>query len=141
MEKELTIYDFFKSKEITAKEIEEKFHLVTEYDIDMINHKGCPHCKNTANQYDWKSESWIGVIECVACRSIILTFFSDRMGGNHTDVVRVYEQKNRPMYELYFKCDIQKDCIECRYCRTISSDKQDIEKLFCKKCNKSLANE
>ena len=136
--KELTICDFFKSKEITVKEIEEKFVLVKEYDIDMTHQKGCPHCKDTANQYNWKSEPWTGIIECIACKSIILTFFADRMGGNYTDTVKVYEQKNRPMFELYFKCDIQKDCIECRYCGTISSDKEDIEKRFCKKCNKSL---
>lgn len=138
MKKELTIFDFFKSKEITADEIQENFHLVKEYDIDMTHHKGCPHCKDTINQYAWKSEPWTSVVECVACKSIILTFISDRMGGNYTDTVYVYEQKNRPMYELYFKCDIQKDCIECRYCRTISSDKEDIEKKFCKKCKKVL---
>ena len=135
---ELTVNDFFKSKEITAKEIKDQFHLVAEYDIDMIHHKGCPHCKDTANQYGKESEAWTGVIECVACGSIILTFFQDRMGGIHRDKVMVYEQKNRPMYKLLFKCDIQKDCIECRYCGTVSSDKEDIKNLFCKKCNKSI---
>lgn len=138
MNKDMSVSDFFKSKEITAKEIQDNFHLVKEYYIDMIHYKGCPHCKDTCNQYDWKSEAWTGVVECVRCTSIILIFYSDRMGGNHTDTAMVYEQKDRPMYELYYKCDIQKDCIECRYCKTVSSDKDDIEKLFCKKCNKAL---
>lgn len=135
---ELSVHDFFKSKQITAKEIKEQFTLVTEYDINMTGYKGCPYCHNQGNQYNKESEPWTGVTHCIACGSIILIFFQDRMGGNRIDKVMVYEQKNRPTYKLYFKCDIQKDCIECRYCGTVSSDKDDIKNLFCKKCNKSL---
>lgn len=139
MEEGLSIFDFFKSKEITMQEVEDNFAFVKEYDIDMTHHKGCPHCKDTANQYSWKSEAWTGIIECIACESIILTLYSDRMGGNYTDTVRVYEQKNRPMYELYYSCSKQEHYIRCRYCKTESSDKEDIENLFCKNCNKSLS--
>ena len=138
MEAGITIFDFLETKEITSKEIEDNFQFVTEYDIDMIHYDGCPHCKDKSNQYHWKSAAWIGVTECAKCQSIILTFYSDRMGGVHTDTVRVYEQKNRPMYLLYFKCNIQKDCIECRHCGHVSSGKDNIKNLFCSGCNTSL---
>lgn len=139
MKQEITVSEFVNSKQITLKEVEESFQLVKEIDIDMIHHKkGCVHCGDTANQYPIPSTPWTGVIFCVACDSLLFTVFSDRMGGNYTDTVYVYEQKNRPMYKLYYKCDIQKDCIECRYCGTVSSDKEDIENKFCKKCNKTI---
>jgi len=142
MEKDLTVNDFFDSKEIKIKEIEEKFHLVTRYDIDMSRVKGCPHCKDTCNQGDWKSQSWTSVMDCGSCKSIIVTIYSDRMGGCHTDTVLVYEQKNRPMYELYYKC-AQGDrqyghAIFCRECKTESFDVEDIKNHFCKTCNKTL---
>ena len=133
---ELTVNDFFTSKEITAKEIKDQFHLVAEYDIDMIHHKGCPHCKDTANQYGWKSESWTGVIWCIACGSIILTFFQDRMGGIHRDKVMVYEQRSRPMYRMVSISGVPH--IICRYCDAKSSDEEDIRNFFCKECNKSI---
>ena len=139
MEQGITVSKFVDSKQITLKEVEKTFQLVKRMDIDMIHHKkGCVHCGDTANQYSIPSEAWTGVTYCAACDSLLLTIFGDRMGGNHTDTVFVYEQKNRPMHMLYWKCDIQKDCIECRYCGTISSDKEDIENKFCKKCNKSI---
>lgn len=134
----MTPNEFFESKEIKIKELEENFHLVTQFNIDMINYEGCPHCKDTCNQTRWKSQSWTAVIQCIACKSIICIIFSDRMGGCHTDTVLVFEEKNRPMYNLYFKCDIQKDCIECRHCGTESSDPEDIKNKFCKKCNKTI---
>lgn len=141
-ERGITISKFLESKELKMKEVEETFQLVKRLDIDMISHSiekdGCVNCGNKSNSYSIKCESWTGATFCVACDSLMFIIFSDRMGGGHNDAVFVYEQKNRPMYRLYFKCDIQKDCIECRHCGTISSDKEDIENKFCKKCNKTL---
>jgi len=138
MEKGITVYDFLKTKEITPQDLKDNFKFVKRIDIDMINHKGCPNCNNKSNFYDYPSPSWTYVNQCIACNTIMVTYITDRMGGGNTDTVDVYEQKNRPMYELYFKCDIQKDCIECRHCGEVSSDVDDIKNLFCKKCNMKL---
>mgnify|MGYP006871788161 FL=1 len=101
MEEGITVSKYVDSKQITMKEVEETFQLVKRIDIDMIHHgKECVHCGDTANQYTIPSEPWTGVYHCVACGCLMLTIFADRMGGNHTDTVFVYEQKNRPMYRL-----------------------------------------
>jgi len=89
----LSVYDFLKSKKITSKEIKEQFRLEAEYDIDMSKYKGCPHCKDTINQYRKPSEPWTGVMHCVSCSSIILIHYQDRMAGIYTDKVMVYKQK------------------------------------------------
>lgn len=139
MEEGITVNKYIDSKQVTFKEVEELFELVKKIEVDTSRLEGCAHCGDTANQYRVPSEPWTACYQCVACGCLMMTVFSDRMGGGSTDTVFVYEQKNRPMFRLYFKCDTQKDCIECRHCGTVSSDKDDIEKRFCKKCNKTLS--
>lgn len=135
MKKGITITKYLESKQLTFEEVKKTFQLVKEIEIDSSEIKDkCIHCGDTCNQYTIPSESWTGVVQCIACGSLIFTIFSDRMSGCHTDSVFIFEQKNRPMYKLYFKCDIKKDCIECRICGNISSDKKDIEKLYCPTC-------
>lgn len=139
MEKSITVTEYLRSKQLTFKEVEETFHLVKRIEIDSHEVKDkCINCENKSNKYSIDSEPWTGSYQCVACNSLIMILYSDRMGGVHTDSFFVFEQKNRPMYELYFKCDIQKDCIKCRHCGTQSSDKEDIDNLFCKVCNKNI---
>lgn len=142
MEKNITVSEFLNSKEITPTELKENFTLVKTLDIDMNRVDHCVVCNDTCNQQSFPSSPWTYVSCCHSCKYIILTFCSDRMGGNHTDTVLVYEQKNRPMYELYYKCEMpgQKygDAIKCRICNTESFDKEDIENKFCKTCNKKL---
>ncbi len=134
----ITITNFLKSKEIDKQELDNNFNLVKTYEIDTQSHKGCPYCGDTVNQSRYPSGAWSTVAECIACQTIRITYISDRMGGCHVDTVYVYEQKNKPMYRLLYKCDIQKNIIECLHCGTESTDEEDIENLFCKKCDKNL---
>lgn len=134
----ITVSDFLKTKLLTFAEVKETFNLVKEIDVDFSSVKGCANCGDTANQYSVDCEPWVGARQCIACQSLVMVVFQDRMGGARTDAVFVFEQKNRPMYRLYYKCDIQKDCILCRVCNTQSSDPEDIKNLFCKTCNKTL---
>ena len=143
-DKGISIDAFLDSKEVKVQEIKDNFHFVKRIDnIDMIHHKieadGCVNCGNRANSYDIKSEAWTGCTYCVKCESLMVIYFSDRMGGNHTDTVDVYEQKNRPMYRIIFHGgEICKNFIECRICGTNSYDESDVKNHFCKKCNKNL---
>jgi len=51
MEKNTTISEFLKTKEITIEELNQNFQLAEKIDVDMINYNGCPHCKiNHINQ-------------------------------------------------------------------------------------------
>ena len=94
MNENISISDFLKTKEITVNEIKQNFKLVAEYDIDMIKIGIiCPHCKSKNNLYNWKSEPWTGVKQCIACQSIILILYQDRMAGVYTDKVMIYKQK------------------------------------------------
>lgn len=135
----MTIDKFLESKKIKSKEIENNFQLVTTYSVSFDSKKGCPHCKDTCNQSMHEAEAWSAVMACVACDCLMLVHFTDRMSGCHVDTVKVYEDKNRPMYRLYFKCDIEKDCIECRWCGNVSSEPKDIQSKSCHECGKDLS--
>jgi len=134
----ITISKFLKAKEITTQELKDNFTLVRRIRVNMTSNKSCPNCGDTVNYFNHSGEDWTYVNSCVKCRTIMVTYVTDRMGGGNIDTVDVYEQMDKPMYRLYFKCDIQKDCIECLYCGTVSNDKNDIDNLFCKTCNKTL---
>jgi hypothetical protein len=142
-ERGISINDFLKSKEIKMQEVKDNFHFVKRLDVDMTRYKceesGCLNCGNKANSYGEKSEPWTGAIYCAKCESLMFIYFSDRMGGNHTDTVDIYEQKNRPQYRIIFHGgDICKEFIECRICGCNSYDESDVKNKFCQNCNKTL---
>ncbi len=90
----ISVHKFIDSKLVTVKEVESTFKLVKELSVDMSLHKGgCINCSNKGNQYNIPSEPWTGVYQCIACSSLILTIYSDRMGGCHQDSVYIYKQK------------------------------------------------
>ncbi len=93
MEKGITISDYLKTKEISPQDLKDNFKFIKRYNIDMTNYDGCPHCKDRCNQYKYPSGAWANVIHCIACDSIIITYVSDRMGGNNMDVIEVFKQK------------------------------------------------
>lgn len=89
----MNIDDFLKSKEITDKELSDNFNLVKTLEIDAVHTKGCFNCGNEHNKHSLQSESWTMVQHCWACDSINFVLVSDRMAGNYTDTVKVYQNK------------------------------------------------
>ena len=45
------------------------------------------------NVYDYPSEPWTYVKKCNRCDSIIFIIVTDRMGGQNTDTVYIYQNK------------------------------------------------
>jgi hypothetical protein len=73
-----------------AKDIEPHFKLDKTLDIDTTQNKGCYSCKDQVNQETLKSIPWTGLVYCWKCKTLNVIYFSDRMGGNHTDRVECY---------------------------------------------------
>lgn len=94
MGKEITISDFLETKQITEQDLKTNFQFVKRIDIDMIKHIGCVNCNNKSNLYAHDSPAWTHVHHCIACNTIMITFFTDRMSGVHTDTVDVYEKRS-----------------------------------------------
>jgi hypothetical protein len=74
-------------------DIEPHFKLVKTLDVDTMTAKGCFNCGDRANQMSLKSIAWTGVQYCWKCKSLNVIYFSDRMGGNHTDKIECYQEK------------------------------------------------
>ncbi len=89
----MKIFDFLNSKIIKKPELDYNFNLVKELNIDAVHHNGCLNCNNKHNQQNLPAEPWTGLQYCSVCNSLNLIYFSDRMGGNYTDTVRVYQEK------------------------------------------------
>jgi hypothetical protein len=71
-------------------DIQPNFELIKTLDVDTMTAKGCFNCGDKANQMSLKSRAWTGVQYCWKCKSLNVIYFSDRMGGNHTDKVECY---------------------------------------------------
>jgi hypothetical protein len=75
-----------------TKDIEPNFKLVKTLDVDTMTAKGCFNCSDAANQIPLKSIPWTGVQYCWKCKTLSVIYFSDRMGGNFTDIVECYQE-------------------------------------------------
>lgn len=71
-------------------DIKPYFKLDKTLDIDTMSVKGCYSCADKANQMNLKSIAWTGVVYCWKCDTLNVIYFSDRMGGNHTDRIECY---------------------------------------------------
>lgn len=90
----MTIRKFLESKRIYWLDIKSNFKLDKEVDIDFGSHsKHCAYCDDTANNVILPSEPWTIVQYCYRCDHINLVFVSDRMGGNYTDKIECYINK------------------------------------------------
>jgi hypothetical protein len=87
----MTIDEYLKSKEITDVELSSHFKLVKTIEIDCQITKGCYNCGDLFNNHRLKTPSWTNAQYCWCCNSINFVFVSDRMGGNYTDTVKIYQ--------------------------------------------------
>ena len=90
----MSISEFLESKQITMSELEKNFELVKRVQTKGYEgHEVCPLCEDTINQYNFPSEPWTGVKECVRCKTIRIILFGDRMGGALGDTIDIYKEK------------------------------------------------
>lgn len=90
----MTFNDFAKKFTVNPEtDIAPYFRLDKILDFDTHKHSGCPHCTDKLNIHRFDSVPWTGVIKCTICNSLMVVYYSDRMGGNHTDTIYVYKEK------------------------------------------------
>lgn len=92
----MTIYEFQERFTIDPpKDIEPYFKLEKKISMDTQTYKGgCLNCGDTINNELLRSMAWTEVQYCRKCKSLNVVYYSDRMGGNHTDSVFIYKEKD-----------------------------------------------
>lgn len=91
----MKISNYLDTKRLKYEELKENFFLLRSFRKDMTHAdpKVCFNCGNELNSYMEKSEPWTSVQHCVACNSLNLVIWTDRMGGVYEDTVEVYKEK------------------------------------------------
>ena len=74
------------------KDIKPYFELDDRLNVDTSLNKGCYSCGHEYSKSKFNSEAWTSVFHCGKCNKINVIIYSDRMGGVHTDSVRIYTE-------------------------------------------------
>lgn len=90
----MTAQECLDSKLITLAQMDKHFKQIARIDTTAWDHTRCEYCMQKGNIDRHNSEPWTSCYFCRACRTFNFVLHPDRMGGDYTEVILLYQEKS-----------------------------------------------